>query len=159
MDIPKAFRGNCECGRWLFIPVGHKTYCECGLVLQYRDDTSATLVISGYSNPALHLSKIATYTPKQQEILEILRLHPRNTETIAWGWNILHHPGYHDDNYVLNILLELQSLGAVDVAFTLGDFTYWVLGRGGLTHAQPDRAETCDGEDRAEVARQVSSDC
>lgn len=137
MNIPKAFRGSCKCGRWLFIPVGHKTFCECGLRLEFNDDTSAAPVVSGYSNPALWLSAIAMYTIEQQQILEILRLYPRSTETIAWGWNT-HHPGYHDDNWALNILLELQSIGAVDVAFTLGDHTYWVLGRGSLTRVAAD---------------------
>ena len=144
MDIPKAFRGNCKCGRWLFIPVGHKTYCECGMNYQLKADE--ILVVSGNSNPDLSLESIAEYTPDQQEILEILRRHPRSTETIAWGWNILHHPGYHDDNYALNILLELQSLGAVDMAFTLGDYTYWVLGRGGLTPVGADAETQCRHE-------------
>jgi len=139
MDIPKAFRGRCQCGRWLFIPEGLKVFCECGLIHEFRGDTSAIPITTGYSNPALSLCAIAEYTREQQEVLEIMRLHPRNTETIAWGVATL-HKHYITENDTLNILLELQSLGAVDVAFTLGDFTYWVLGRGGLTPLASDAA-------------------
>lgn len=127
MDIPKAFRGRCKCGRWLFIPEGLRAHCECGLVHQFRGDTSATLITTGVSNPALSLCAIAEYTQDQQDVLEIVRLHPRNTDTIAWGVEIL-HKRYITETDTANILLELQSLGAVKVAFTLGDFTYWVLG-------------------------------
>lgn len=51
------------------------------------------------------------------------------------------HEHYITENETVNILLELQSLGAVDVAFTLGDFTYWVLGRGDLTPVAGDAAD------------------
>lgn len=150
MDIPKAFRGRCQCGRWLFIPEGLEVFCECGLTHEFRGDTSATPITTGYSNPALSLCAIAEYTREQQEVLEIVRLHPRNTETIAWGVETL-HKHIITENETVNILLELQSLGAVDVAFTLGDFTYWVLGRGGITPVGVDAASppSSAGSERA----------
>lgn len=139
-----AFRGNCKCGRWLFIPRGHKTFCECGMNYEFGDD--AELVVSGNSNSALSLASIAEYTQDQQDILEIVRRHPRNTETITWGIYALHNR-YISENKALNILLELQSLGAIEIAFTLGAHTYWSLRRGGPTPAAPGLARSLTSSD------------
>jgi hypothetical protein len=120
--------------------------------MNYEFGDDAELVVTGSSNPSLSLESIAEYTQEQRDILEIVRRHPRNTETIAWGIYALHNR-YISENKALNILLELQSLGAVDAAFTLGDFTYWVLGRGGLTPLALDAATAGTTENRNEPPR------
>lgn len=40
--IPEAFRGNCDCGRWLIIPKkttkDNNISCECGYFYYYEDE-------------------------------------------------------------------------------------------------------------------------
>jgi len=134
MSIPVAFRGNCNCGRWLYIPDGHKVQCDCGVEHVFVGFNHTT---SGKSNPALSLSAIATYTRVQKEVLDIVRHHPRNTETITWGVQYV-HGRMLDNNDVLIILLELQEIGAVKTSFTLGEYTYWTLARVGAADISPE---------------------